>query len=199
MPGLPPPRHIPTLPSNLATSAHSGLTTIEAVEDGWCRRCISHAMASGSQTVRLRRARAARSAETGFAPGHGGFTARAWFGLSPVRGNRLDRRLCSANVIMEPRWRPAKQRCPDPATAPSVAPSIPESLLGRAQGRFCGPVGVREGRRPRGRRRSAGHARDSREPETADLNSALAAKSLVTPRMQDEDSCRVEWPRRWLR
>src|ERR1700738_770492 len=42
---------------------------------------------------------------------------RAWFGLSPVRGNRLDRRLCSANVIMEPRWRPAKQRCPDPATA----------------------------------------------------------------------------------
>src|SRR3984893_706297 len=34
--------------------AHSGLTTIEAVEDGWCRRCISHAMASGSQTVRLR-------------------------------------------------------------------------------------------------------------------------------------------------
>ena len=31
MPGLPPPRHIPTLPSNLATSAHSGLTTIEAV------------------------------------------------------------------------------------------------------------------------------------------------------------------------
>jgi hypothetical protein len=32
-------------------------------------------MASGSQTVRLRRARAARSVETGFAPGHGGFTA----------------------------------------------------------------------------------------------------------------------------
>ena len=36
MPGLPPPRHIPTLPSNLATSAHSSLKTIEAVEDGWC-------------------------------------------------------------------------------------------------------------------------------------------------------------------
>jgi hypothetical protein len=31
MPGLPRTRHIPTLPSNLATSAHSGLTTIEAV------------------------------------------------------------------------------------------------------------------------------------------------------------------------
>jgi hypothetical protein len=83
MPGLPPPRHIPTLPSNLATSAHSGLTTIE---DGWCRRCISHAMASGSQTVRLRRARAARSAETGFAPGHGGFTAADGSAFHPCAG-----------------------------------------------------------------------------------------------------------------
>ena len=86
MPGLPPPRHIPTLPSNLATSAHSGLTTIEAVEDGWCRRCISHAMASGSQTVRLRRARAARSAETGFASGHGGFTAAHGSAFHPCAG-----------------------------------------------------------------------------------------------------------------
>src|ERR1700719_2696641 len=86
MPGLPPPRHIPTLPSNLATSAHSGLTTIEAVEDGWCRRCISHAMASGSQTVRLRRARAARSAETGFAPGHGGFTGAHRSAFHPCAG-----------------------------------------------------------------------------------------------------------------
>jgi hypothetical protein len=34
-------------------------------------------------------------------------------------------------------------------------------------------------------RQSAGHARGSREPETADLNSALVAKSLVTARMQD--------------
>jgi hypothetical protein len=50
-------------------------------------------------------------------PGPWRLHRRAWFGLSPVRGNRLDRRLCSANVIMEPRWRPAKQRCPDPATA----------------------------------------------------------------------------------
>ena len=50
-------------------------------------------------------------------PGPWRLHCRAWFGLSPVRGNRLDRRLCSANVIMEPRWRPAKQRCPDPATA----------------------------------------------------------------------------------
>ena len=50
-------------------------------------------------------------------PGPWRLYRRAWFGLSPVRGNRLDRRLCSANVIMEPRWRPAKQRCPDPATA----------------------------------------------------------------------------------
>jgi len=72
--------------SNLATSAHSGLTTIEAVEDGWCRRCISHAMASGSQTVRLRRARAARSAETGFAPGHGGFTAAHGSAFHPCAG-----------------------------------------------------------------------------------------------------------------
>ena len=68
------------------TSAHSGLTTIEAVEDGWCRRCISHAMASGSQTVRLRRARAARSAETGFAPGHGGFTAAHGSAFHPCAG-----------------------------------------------------------------------------------------------------------------
>jgi hypothetical protein len=70
----------------IATSAHSGLTTIEAVEDGWCRRCISHAMASGSQTVRLRRARAARSAETGFAPGHGGFTAAHGSAFHPCAG-----------------------------------------------------------------------------------------------------------------
>ena len=34
-------------------------------------------------------------------------------------------------------------------------------------------------------RQSAGHAGGSREPETADLNSALVAKSLVTARMQD--------------
>src|SRR4029077_7993602 len=60
--------------------------TIEAVEDGWCRRCISHAMASGSQTVRLRRARAARSAETGFAPGHGGFTAAHGSAFHPCAG-----------------------------------------------------------------------------------------------------------------
>jgi len=53
-------------------------------------------------------------------PGPWRLHRRGWFGLSPVRGSRLDRRLCSANVIMEPRWRPAKQRCPDPATAPSV-------------------------------------------------------------------------------
>jgi len=199
MPGLPPPRHIPTLPSNLATSAHSGLTTIEAV-----RGRVVPAVHIARDGIGLAD-RAIETRESGairrnrIRPGPWRLHRRAWFGLSPVRGNRLDRRLCSANVIMEPRWRPAKQRCPDPATAPSVAPSIPESLLGRARGRFCGPVGVREGRRPRGRRRSAGHARDSREPETADLNSALAAKSLVTPRMQDEDSCRVEWPRRWLR
>jgi len=34
-------------------------------------------------------------------------------------------------------------------------------------------------------RQSAGHARGSREPETADLNSALVAKSFVTATMQD--------------
>ena len=78
-------------------------------------------------------------------PGPWRLHRRAWFGLSPVRGNRLDRRFCSANVIMEPRWRPAKQRCPDPATAPSVAPSIPESLFGKGTGPF-----LQAGRRPGG-------------------------------------------------
>src|SRR5580704_12603169 len=58
----------------------------EVLTDGWCRRCISHAMASGSQTVRLRRARAARSAETGFAPGHGGFTAVHGSAFHPCAG-----------------------------------------------------------------------------------------------------------------
>jgi hypothetical protein len=120
MPGLPPPRHIPTLPSNLATSAHSGLTTIEAV-----RGRVVPAVHIARDGIGLAD-RAIETRESGairrnrIRPGPWRLHRRAWFGLSPVRGNRLDRRFCSANVIMEPRWRPAKQRCPDPATAPSV-------------------------------------------------------------------------------
>jgi hypothetical protein len=53
------------------------------------------------------------------------------------------------------------------------------------RGVFAGRSGLEWTSEPAEWRQTAGHARGSREPETADLNSALVAKSLITPRMQD--------------
>jgi len=75
---------------------------------------------------------------------------------------------------------------PEFATGRGNDPSIPESLLGRARGCFGGPVGVRDrpetprlaavSRSFQGFTRTGGHT---------DSNSALVAKSFITPRMQD--------------